>query len=81
MGLLKVNRARINRGGGNNLKKNAVNLIKIKPILLFKIKSKKGGKLIAIPVDKRLKIIVSEINFKILKVFKSESELKKVFIA
>ena len=63
-GLLKVNRVRSITGVGIKRNKNAKIFIKILEILLLKIPITTGGKLIAIPVDKRLKIIVSNISFK-----------------
>ena len=44
-------------------------------VLLLKIPIINGGKLIAIPVDKRLKIIVSNISFKKSNNPKSELDL------
>ena len=63
-GLLKVNRVRSITGVGIIRNKNAKIFIKILEVLLLKIPIINGGKLIAIPVDKRLKIIVSNISFK-----------------
>ena len=63
-GLLKVNRVRSIIGVGIKRNKNAKIFIKIFEVLLLKIPITNGGKLIAIPVDKRLKIIVSNISFK-----------------
>ena len=63
-GLLKVNRVRSITGVGIKRNKNAKNFIKNLEVLLSKIPITNGGKLIAIPVDKRLKIIVSNISFK-----------------
>ena len=63
-GLLKVNRIRSITGVGIKRKKNAKIFIKISEVLFLKITINNGGKLIAIPVDKRLKIIVSNISFK-----------------
>ena len=79
-GLLKVNRIRISIGGGIKRNKKAKNLIRIKYLLLLKITITKGGKLIAIAVDKRLKIIVSIISFKKSKNTKSELDLNSEFI-
>ena len=76
-GLLNVNRDNISTGVGIKRNKNAKDLIKIKPKLLFKISIKTGGKLMAIPVEKRLKIIVSKISFRKLKFNKCESDFKK----
>jgi len=45
--------------------------------VLLKIPIHVGGKLIAIPVDKRLKIIVSFISFKKSKNTKSELDLNR----
>ena len=64
VGLLKVNRVRSITGVGIKRKKNAEILIKILEVLLLEIPITNGGKLIAIPVDKRLKMIVSNISFK-----------------
>ena len=63
-GLLKVNRVRSITGEGIKRNKNAKIFIKILEVLLLKIPIISGGKLMAIPVDKRLKIIVSNIIFK-----------------
>ena len=52
-------------------------LLKILEVLLLKIPITNGGKLIAIPVDKRLKIIVSNISFKKSNNPKSELDLKR----
>ena len=79
-GLLKVNRVRISTGGGIKRNKKAKNLIRILEVLLLKIPITKGGKLIAIAVDKRLKIIVSIISFKKSKNTKSELDLNSEFI-
>ena len=72
-GLLKVNRIRSITGVGIKRNKNAKIFIKILAVLLLKIPINNGGKLIAIPVDKRLKIIVSNISFK--KSYNPNSEL------
>ena len=45
--------------------------------MLLKIPTNNGGKLIAIPVDKRLKIIVSNISFKKSNKPKSELDLNR----
>ena len=63
-GLLKVNRIRSITGVGIKRNKNEKILIRILEVLLLKIPTTNGGKLIAIPVDKRLIIIVSNIIFK-----------------
>ena len=76
-GLLKVNRVRSITGGGIKRKKNEEILIRILEVLLLKIPITIGGKLIAIPVDKRLKIIVSNISFKKSNNPKSELDLKR----
>ena len=76
-GLLKVNRVRSITGVGIKRKKNAKILIRILEVLLLKIPITKGGKLTAIPVDKRLKIIVSNISFKKSKNTKSELDLNR----
>ena len=75
VGLLKVNRVRISTGGGIKRNKKAKNLIRILEVLLLKMHITKGGKLIAIAVDKRLKIIVSNISFKKSNNPKSELDL------
>jgi len=62
-GLLKVNRIRSITGVGIKRNKNAKIFIQILEVLLLKIPITNGGILIAIPVDKRLKIIVSNISF------------------
>ena len=76
-GLLKVNRIRIITGVGIKRNKNAKIFIKILEVLWLKIPITTGGKLIAIPVDKRLKIIVSKIIFKKSNNPKSELDLKR----
>ena len=76
-GLLKVNRVRSITGVGIKRNKNAKIFIKILEVLLLKIPINNGGKLIAIPVDKRLKIIVSNISFKKSNNPKSELDLNK----
>ena len=76
-GLLKVNRVRIIIREGITRKKNAKIFIKILQVLLLKIPITNGGKLIAIPVDKRLKIIVSNISFKKSNNPKSELDLNR----
>ena len=76
-GLLKVNRVRIIRGGGIKRNKNEKIFIKILEVLLLKIPITNGGILIAIPVDKRLKIIVSSISFKKSNNPKSELDLNR----
>ena len=76
-GLLKVSRVRSNTGVGIKRNKKEKILIRILEVLLLKIPITKGGKLIAIPVDKRLKIIVSNISFKKSKNTKSELDLNK----
>ena len=76
-GLLKVNRVRSITGVGIKRNKNAKIFIKNFEILLLKITINNGGKLIAIPVDKRLKIIVSNISFKKPKNSKSELDLNR----
>ena len=75
-GLLKVNRIRSVTGVGIKRNKNAKIFIKILDLLL-KIPITNGGKLIAIPVDKRLKIIVSNISFKKSNNPKSELDLNR----
>ena len=76
-GLLKVNRVRSITGGGIKRNKNAEILIRILEVLLLKIPITNGGKLTAIPVDKRLKIIVSNISFKKSNNPKSELDLNR----
>ena len=76
-GLLKVNRIRSVTGVGIKRKKNAKIFIKNLEILLLKIPINNGGKLIAIPVDKRLKIIVSNMSFKKSNNPKSELDLNR----
>ena len=76
-GLLKVNRIRSITGVGIKRNKNAKILIKILEVLLLKIPITTGGKLIAIPVDKRLKIIVSNISFNKSNNAKSELDLNR----
>jgi len=76
-GLLKVNRVRSITGVGIKRNKNAKIFIKILEVLLLKIPITNGGKLIAIPVDKRLKIIVSNISFKKSNNPKSELDLNR----
>ena len=76
-GLLKANRVRSITGVGIKRNKNAKIFIKILEVLLLKIPITTGGKLIAIPVDKRLKIIVSNISFKKSNNPKSELDLNK----
>ena len=63
-GLLKVNRVRSITGVGIKRNKNEKNFIRILETLLLKNPITNGGKLIAIPVAKKLKIIVSNIIFK-----------------
>ena len=62
-GLLKVNKVRSITGVGIKRKKNEKSFMKILEVLLLKIPITNGGKLIAIPVDKRLKVIDSNISF------------------
>ena len=76
-GLLKVKRVRSITGVGIKRNKNAKIFIKILEVLLLKIIIINGGKLIAIPVDKRLKIIVWNISFKKSKNLKSELDSNK----
>ena len=76
-GLLKVNRIRSNTGIGINRNKNARIFIRILQVLLLKNTITNGGKLIAIPVDKRLKVIVSNISFKNSNNRKSELDLNR----
>ena len=76
-GLLKVNRIRSITGVCIKRNKNAKIFIKILEILLLKIPINNGGELIAIPVDKRLKIIVSNTIFKKSNNPKSELDLNR----
>ena len=76
-GLLKVNSVRSITGVGIKRNKNAKIFIKILELLLLKIPITNGGKLIAIPVDKRLKIIVSSISFEKSNNSKSDLDLKR----
>ena len=76
-GLLKVNRVRSITGVGIKRNKNAKIFIKILEVLLLKIPINNGGQLIAIPVDKRLKMIVSNISFKKSNNPKYEIDLNK----
>ena len=76
-GLLKVNRIRSIKGVGIKRNKNAKIFIKTLEVLLLKIPITNGGKLIAIPVDKRLKFIVSNISLKKSTNPKSELDLNK----
>ena len=62
-GLLNIKSIKITIGGGIKRSRNDNDLIIKMLILLLKIKKKTGGKLIANPVDKRLKTTVSKINF------------------
>ena len=77
-GLLKVNSVRSIIGVGIKRNKNEKILIRTLEVLLLKIPITKGGKLIAIPVDKRLKIIVSNISLKKSNNPKSEVDLNRV---
>ena len=79
-GLLKVKSIRSITGVGIKRNKNAKILIRILEVLLLKIPINKGGKLIAIPVDKRPKIIVSNISFKKSNNPKSELDLNRELI-
>ena len=79
-GLLKVNRVRRITGVGIKRKKNAKIFIIILEVLLLKIPIINGGKPIAIPVDKRLKVIVSNISFKKSNNPKYELDLNKEII-
>ena len=79
-GILKVNRIRSNTGVGIKRNKNAKIFKKILEVLLLKIPINNGGKLIAIPVDKRLKIIVSNISFKRSNNPKSKLDLNKKLV-
>ena len=77
VGLLKVNRIRSITGVGIKRNKNAKIFIKNLEVLLLKDPINNGGKLIAIPVDKRLKIIVSNISFKKSNNLKFELDLNR----
>ena len=76
-GLLKVNRVRSITGVGIKRNKKCKNFYKNFRTIVIKNPITNGGKLIAIPVDKRLKIIVSNISFKKSNNPKSELDLKK----
>ena len=76
-GLLKVNRIRSITGVGIKRNKNPKIFRKILEVLLLKSPITNGGKLIEIPVDKRHKIIVSNISFKKSNNPKSELDLNK----
>ena len=76
-GLLKVSRVRSITGVGIKRNKNEKIFIKILEVWLSKTPINNGGKLIAIPVDKRLKIIVYNISFKKLNNPKSELDLNR----
>ena len=75
-GSLNIKRTNISKGGGIKRNRNDIDLIVRKPILLLNIKIKMGGKLTAIPVDKRLNNIVSNISFKKSFEIKFEFEVK-----
>ena len=76
-GLLKVNRVRSIKGVGIKRNKNSKSFIRILEALLLNNTITNGGKLIAIPVDKRLKIIVYNISFKKSNNPKSELDFNK----
>ena len=67
-------------GGGIKRNKNDVDLIISIPILLLKINIRTGGKLIAIPEDKRLKTKVSNNNFKNSYKFRLEFDINRLLI-
>tara|TARA_Y100000768_G_scaffold47582_1_gene31100 strand:+ start:247 stop:579 length:333 start_codon:yes stop_codon:yes gene_type:complete len=79
-GSLNIKRIRINIGDGIKRNKNEIILIIVIPILLFKINIKMGGKLIAIPVDKRHKTIVSNNSFKKSYEIKLKFDIKRLLI-
>ena len=79
-GSLNIKSIRINTGGGIKRNKNEIILIIVIPILLFKINIKMGGKLIAIPVDKRHKTIVSNNSFKKSYEIKLKFDIKRLLI-
>ena len=63
-GSLNIKSTKIIIGGGIKRNRNEIDLIIEIPILLLKIKIKSGGKLTAIPVDKRITSIDSKNSFK-----------------
>tara|TARA_B100000575_G_C22852831_1_gene498910 strand:+ start:316 stop:555 length:240 start_codon:yes stop_codon:yes gene_type:complete len=63
-GWLNINKISIIIGGGIIRNQNAITLKKNKRYLFCKIKSKSGGRLIAIPLDKTHKKMVSKIALK-----------------
>ena len=79
-GSLNIKSIRINTGGGIKRNKNEIILIIVTPILLFKINIKMGGKLIAIPEDKRHKTIVSNNCFKKSYEIKLKFDIKRLLI-
>ena len=79
-GSLNIKSIKISIGGGIRRNRNDIDLIIEIPILLLKIKIKIGGKLTAIPVDKRLKTIVSKNSFKKSYEIKLESEINRLLI-
>tara|TARA_B100000459_G_scaffold91257_1_gene51508 strand:- start:3 stop:335 length:333 start_codon:yes stop_codon:yes gene_type:complete len=79
-GSLNIRSTKINIGDGIKRNRNAINLIIVIPFLLFKINIKMGGKLIAIPVDKRHKIIVSNNSFKKSYEMKLKFDIKRLSI-
>ena len=79
-GLLNIKSIKIITGGGIKRKRNDIDRIIEMPILLFKIKIKTGGKLTAIPIDKRLKIIVSKNSLIKLNEIKLEFDINILLI-
>ena len=63
-GLLNIKSIKIIIGGGIKRNRNDIDLIIMIPILLLNNNIKTGGKLTAIPVDNRLKTIVSNNSLK-----------------
>jgi len=61
---LNIKSIKIIIGGGIKRNRNDIDLIIMIPILLLNNKIKTGGKLTAIPVDNRLKTIVSNNSLK-----------------
>ena len=80
VGSLNINNTRIIIGGGIKRNRNDIDLIIEIPILLLKIKIKIGGKLTAIPVDKRLKNIVSKNSFNKSYEMKLEFDINRLLI-
>ena len=79
-GSLNIKSIKIMIGGGIKRNRNDIVLIIAIPILLLKIKIKIGGKLIATPVEKRLKTIVSKKSFKKSYEIKLKFNIKRLLI-